>query len=50
VFSRNNVLIVIHASTNITKEIALEIDQKINEAPIWEEGPIIPSFLPVSNY
>jgi len=44
-FARNNVFVVVHAPTIKAMEIALEIDQKIQNAPEWKEDSPEPSFI-----
>ena len=44
-FTKNNVIIIVHAPTDVAKAIALEVDKKIQNAPVWEKDTPIPSFI-----
>ena len=44
-FTRNNVLIIVHAPLKIAKAIALEIDKAIQNAPEWKKNTLKPSFI-----
>jgi hypothetical protein len=44
-FTRNNILVIIHAPTKITESIALEMDEKILNAPLSENDTIKPTFI-----
>jgi hypothetical protein len=44
-FVRNNVLVVVHASTDEAKAIATSIDEKIKNAPEWQPESGVPSFI-----
>ena len=44
-FTRNNVLVIVHAQTEKAGNIAHKIDTAIQNAPEWEEGMPEPSFI-----
>lgn len=44
-FTRNNILIVIHAPIKKAMSIAQEVDKKIQNAPEWNKETPIPSFI-----
>lgn len=45
VFTKNNVFIMIRASSKIAQEIASTFTKIINDSPYWKEGDIIPGFI-----
>ena len=44
-FTRNNVVVIVHAPTKIAKTIAQEIDKAIQNAPEWKKDTSKPSFI-----
>jgi len=44
IFTRNNVMVFLHAETNKAKEIALEFDKLIVKSPDWNKAQTKPSF------